>query len=49
MESMDELRCYLVQERLSITVVKTVLEEARIYDKRKVQRIIESWIGTGNG
>ena len=49
MESMDELRCYFVQERLSIIVVKTVLEEARIYDKRKVQRTIESWIGTGNG
>ncbi len=49
MEPMDELWRYLMKEGLSITVVKTVLEEARIYDKRKVQRTIESWMENGNG
>lgn len=48
-ESMNELRYALLKETLSLTVVKTVLEEANIFDKGKVQRAIDGWIGNRNG
>ncbi len=48
-EPINELEYYMLKEKLSLSVVKTVLEEARIFDKRKVQRIIDNWVGNGNG
>lgn len=48
-EPMDELRCCLLEGMLSLTVLETILEEARIFDKRKVRRVIDGWNGLRNG
>ena len=36
---------YLSEKGLSMTVVRTVLEAARIFDKRKVKDLLEGWFG----
>lgn len=47
-EPINELQYYLSGNRLSLTVVETILEEAKIFDKGKVQRIINGWVENRN-
>lgn len=48
-ESVDELRHCFLENNFSFTLMETVLEDARIFDKRKVKRAIDSWTGKQNG
>lgn len=48
-EPVDELRRCFLENNFSITLMETVLEDARIFDKRKVKRAINSWTGNQNG
>lgn len=44
-EPIDGMVSYLSEKGLSMTVVRTVLEAARIFDKRKVKDLLEGWFG----
>ncbi len=44
-EPMDGIVSYLSGKGLSLTVVEAVLEDARIFDKRKVKNVLEGWFG----
>ena len=48
-EPVNELRSYLLEDNLSLTVVEVILEDARKFDKRKVKSAIDSWAGNQNG
>lgn len=39
----------LMEREISLTIIKTILKDAKIYDKEKVEKSIEYWNGNKNG
>jgi hypothetical protein len=48
-EPLDDLLYCLLEREVSLLVIGTILERARIFDKKKVRTAIDSWVGKQNG
>ena len=44
-EPKDEILYFMAEKKLSLTVIETILHNSQIYNIKKIERALESWMG----